>query len=50
MSTLTVFKLNEVFLKVDCEPAIAKELAEAFSFYVPGYRFMPAYKMPNRSN
>ena len=45
MSILTVFKLNEVFIKVDCEPAIARELSDAFSFYVPGYRFMPAYKM-----
>jgi superfamily II DNA or RNA helicase len=31
-------------LYVDCEPGYAAELSEFFSFYVPGYKFMPAYK------
>jgi len=29
---------------VDCERGPAQELSEYFSFYVPGYKFMPAYK------
>ena len=29
---------------VDCERGHAQELSEYFSFYVPGYKFMPAYR------
>lgn len=29
---------------VDCTPSIAQEMYDSFSFYVPGYKFMPAYK------
>jgi superfamily II DNA or RNA helicase len=29
---------------VNCEMSIAQELYDHFSFYVPGYKFMPAYK------
>ena len=31
-------------LKIELEDGIAAELSEYFSFYVPGYKFMPAYK------
>ena len=31
-------------LYVDCEAGYAAELSEYFSFFVPGYKFMPAYK------
>ena len=31
-------------LEVDVEPGLAAELSDYFSFYVPGYKFMPAYK------
>jgi superfamily II DNA or RNA helicase len=31
-------------LKVQCERGIAQELSEYFSFFVPGYKFMPAFK------
>jgi superfamily II DNA or RNA helicase len=41
---LTLYKLNEAFIKFDCEKSIAQELADYFTFYVPGYQFMPAYK------
>ena len=27
-----------------CEPSVRNELSEYFSFFVPGYKFMPAYK------
>ena len=29
---------------VDCDRGQAQELSEYFSFYVPGYKFMPAYR------
>ena len=31
-------------LYVDVEPGLAAEISDYFSFYVPGYKFMPAYK------
>jgi len=31
-------------LHIDCSSSAAQELAEFFSFYVPGFKFMPAYK------
>ena len=39
-----VSKINEVFLKVDCDDGLAKELFEFFSFKVPNAKFMPSYK------
>lgn len=44
MEKLIVTKLNEVFIKIDCERSVAQELQEYFSFRVPGYQFVPAYK------
>ena len=41
---LIIKKKNEVFLQVFCEPSTAMELSEFFCFYVPGYKFMPAFK------
>ena len=37
-------KLDEVFLRVDSEPSVLRELLDHFTFEVPGYRFMPAYR------
>lgn len=45
MEKLVVSKKNEVFLEIDCDSGVARELCEYFSFLVPGYQFMPAYKM-----
>lgn len=44
VSDIVVKEYNEVFVRLDCERGIAQEIHEHFSFYVPGYRFMPAYK------
>lgn len=41
---IKVKKKNEVFIQIDCEPSIAYELSDFFTFFVPGYRFMPAFK------
>jgi superfamily II DNA or RNA helicase len=39
-----ISKLNEVYIKIKCEPSIAYELRDAFSFKVENYFFMPAFK------
>ena len=44
METIRVRKLNHANLHIDCSSSAAQELAEFFSFYVPGFKFMPAYK------
>jgi superfamily II DNA or RNA helicase len=41
---LSISKLNEVYVKITCERHIAKELSEYFTFFVPGYQFVPAYR------
>lgn len=42
--TVTVSKVNEVFLKVDCDDGLARELFEFFSFKVPNAKFMPSFR------
>lgn len=37
-------KHDEVYLKVKAEPGIVMEMSEAFTFEVPGARFMPAVR------
>ena len=44
MESLIVKKVNESFLHIECEASTERELSEHFCFYVPGYKFMPAYK------
>jgi len=44
METIRVRKLNHANLHIDCEFGPAEELKEFFSFFVPGYKFMPAFK------
>ena len=44
MSHLVISKKNEVFLHVDAEVHIYYELADQFTFDVPGASFSPAYK------
>jgi superfamily II DNA or RNA helicase len=41
---ITITKKNEVFLNIKTEPSIEMELSEHFQFFVPGYKFMPAYR------
>ena len=41
---LIVKKKNEATAYVECEPSVGRELSEFFTFYAPGYKFMPAYK------
>ena len=44
MSDLILHKKNEVFIQFECERNIAQELSDYFTFFVPGYQFVPAYK------
>jgi superfamily II DNA or RNA helicase len=41
---ISLSKVNETYLRVDCNRGLSQELNEFFSFYAPGYKFMPAYK------
>lgn len=44
MSHVAIKKVDEVFIRLDCEPGYRYEIADKFSFYVKNYFFMPAYK------
>ena len=44
MEQISVKLDNYSMMNIDCSRGIAQELSEYFSFYVPGYKFMPAYK------
>jgi superfamily II DNA or RNA helicase len=44
LETIRIWKLNHSILKVDCDFGQAQELNEFFSFFVPGYKFMPAFR------
>ena len=41
---MIISKKNEVYIRVETEPNIARELSDFFTFEVPGARFMPTYK------
>jgi superfamily II DNA or RNA helicase len=44
MEKISVNKVNDVFIGIKCEGGVRQELADYFTFYVPGYKFMPAFK------
>ena len=41
---LKIKKLNEAYIKVYCEPGIAGEINDYFTFSVPGAKYMPAFR------
>lgn len=41
---LIIKHYDEVYIKIECERSIAVELSEYFTFWVPGYKFMPAFR------
>ena len=43
-SDLVITKKDEVYAKIECERHLAMELSEYFTFFVPGYQFVPAYR------
>lgn len=44
MTNITIQKKNEIYLKIETEPHVHQELAEYFTFDVPGAKFMPQYR------
>ena len=44
MDQIVITKKNESFLHLETDPGIEMELSEHFCFFVPGYKFMPAYR------
>jgi len=42
--TISVKKKNHAFLTITTDPGIMNEISDFFTFFVPGYKFMPAYK------
>jgi len=42
--TLNIKPYDDVYLKIDCERGVAKELSDFFTFKVPNYQYTPAYK------
>lgn len=42
--TALIEKFNEAYIRIKCEPDIARELSEFFTFEVPGARFMPSVR------
>lgn len=45
MDKVIVTEYDEVYVKILCEPSIAREMSEHFSFYVPDYKFHPKFKI-----
>ena len=44
MDIIKVRKKNHSMLEVRTDPGIANEITDFFTFFVPGYKFMPAYR------
>jgi superfamily II DNA or RNA helicase len=44
MADLLIHKHNEVYAKLSCEKYILRELADVFTFFVPGHQFTPEFR------
>jgi superfamily II DNA or RNA helicase len=44
MDTVVIRKYDEVHNRIECDPGIAMEIADYFTFDVPGAKFSPKYK------
>jgi len=44
LDTITVEYLDDVNIKILCDAGLAQEISDYFTFFVPGYKFMPAFK------
>lgn len=44
MADITARLKDYSMMQITCERGVAAELSDYFSFFVPGYKFMPAYK------
>jgi ABC-type cobalt transport system substrate-binding protein len=41
---ITIKKYDETYAKIICDPGIAMEISDQFTFEIPGAKFMPAFK------
>ena len=41
---ITIIDINSVYIKIDCERSVAKEISDFFTFKVPNYQFTPAFR------
>ena len=41
---LVVTHYNDVYVHIDCERGTAQELSDYFTFRVPGFQYMPAFR------
>lgn len=44
MNDILATQTDAVYMKVECDRSVAQEISDFFTFKVPGYQFMPAYK------
>ena len=44
MEIINISKKDEVYIKIDSEASTAQEICDHFTFMVPGYTYMPAYR------
>ena len=44
MDVVRVARHDETYDKIICDPGVAQEISDYFTFVVPGAKFMPAYK------
>ena len=44
MQNIIVEKLNDVYIKIDADASIRRELSDYFSFEVPGYKFTHQFR------
>lgn len=44
MEKVHVEKVDNVHVRIQAEPSVKMEMSGYFEFFVPGYKFMPAYK------
>lgn len=43
-SDIVLHKVNEAWMRVECDPSIARELSEHLTFEVPGAKYSPKFK------
>ena len=44
MQNIIVDKVNDVYIRIDADQSISRELSDYFSFEVPGYKFTPQFR------
>ena len=44
MSDIEIHPIDSVYIKVVCDRGICKELSDFFTFTVPNYKYIPAYR------